>query len=743
MQGPVETTDSVERILEDLRRLATEGSLDRLETLWMETVGNAQQVSARLGGFLDIAEGVCKQEKEAGRAGAMLELLVECVSDVTPPPDALRLYGLLVRCIPAQKAYRVAFAERFERHYPLASAERVFYEASGFATSPNPPLALVRLEKLLRFREGSHVFHASGWGVGKVLSVDPFLKQVRVDLEHKKDHRIAIHAVDSILEPLPPDSFLVLIHEGGEQLRKLRDENPVHLIGLVLDTFGNPIPLKDIKSRLIPAVLDAGAWTKWWNRAKGLLRDTGLFRVGDRAPYTVERLAKAISYEEELIHNFGRAEWVQARQIARQVARRNPGELESAWMRIRERLLTLADAPNGSNALEAALIFDRGEPKGDREVLKRTMARFKQQDLVSTLQDLPGADEQRRAVESLPETRPEDWQDLTAMLFRGKKDTLRDAAVELLEKQAPDRIQALLRDLVRSPKGSPEAFCFMLQSHIEGSSLSSLEVFRSRSARELLVLVMDLLDHLQHQAERKGRIGFKEIVGRVEDILGEHDCRFFSQGIREMDIEERRSLYARLVRNESLVPQLKGALLQGLIELDPTINQEKEVPPWEENCIYVTKEGLERKKDEFREIMDIKLPKVFEDIGRAAAFGDLSENAEYTSALEERDNLTKRATKMKADLDRAQIITSDMVRKDSSGLGSRIRLKSLGTGHEVAYSVLGPWDGGPEDGVLNYLSPLGRQFHGKKEGDEVEAQLPGGAEVFKLLKLGSHFEPGS
>ncbi len=743
MQGPVETTGSLGKILEDLRRLATEGSLDRLERLWMETVGDAQRASDRLGELLDVVEFVVRQERDPGRAGGMLELLAESVSDATAPAEALRLYGLLVRCFPSDKAHRAAFAERFDRLYPLASAERAFYDASGFATSQSPAQALVRLEKLLLFREGCYVNHASGWGVGKVLSVDPFLRQVRVDLEHKKDHRIAIDVVDSILEPLPPDSFLVLIHEGGEKLRKLRDEDPVTLMGLVLDTFGNPSTIKEIKSHLIPAVLDAGSWTKWWNRTKGLLRDTGLFRIGDRAPYPVARLQKAISYEEELVHNFTRADWTQARQIARQVARRNPGELETAWQKIRDRLVALSDAPNGSNALEAGLILDRGEPKGDRDVLKRTMARFRPQDLVTTLQELPGADEQRRAVQSLPETRPEDWCQVAAMLFAGKKDTLRDAAVELLEKQAPEKIQSLLRDLVRSPKSSPEAFCFMLQSHIEGSSHSSLEVFRSRNSRELLVLVMDLLDHLQHQAERKGRVGFKEIVGRVEDILGEHDCRFFLEGIQQMDMEERRSLYARLVRNESIVPQLKGALLQNLIELDPSIHHDKEAPPWEENCIYVTAEGLERKKDEFREIMEVKLPKVFEDVGRAAAFGDLSENAEYTSALEERDNLTKRATKMKSELDHARIITAEMVRKESSGLGSKLRLKSLGTGQEVVYSILGPWDGGPEDGVLNYLSPLGRQLYGKKEGDEIEAQLPGGTEVFKFLKITSHFEKNS
>jgi len=739
-EGPVETADSVDKVLGNLRRLAASRAFDELENLWIEAVESPQVVGDKLGSFVDVAEAVFRAAKEASRAGALAELLLGSLGESTQPQDAIRLYGLLVRCFPGKKDYRAAFAERYERAYPLASAERVFYEASGFTTGANPAQALTRLEKLLKFREGSFVYHASGWGVGKVLAVDPFLKQVRVDLEHKKDHRIAINAVDSILEPLPADSFRVLIHQGGDELKRLRDDDPVRLVSLLLDTFGSPIVLKDMKAHLIPRVIDAAGWNRWWNRAKGLLRDAGHFRVGDRAPYPVERLEKAVSYEDELLRNFKKSEWQQARQIARQVARRGPGELEAAWQGIREFLISFAQSSSGPNAIEAALILDRGEPGGGRDILRRLFQSLKAQELVTTLQDLPGVDEQRRAVESLPETRPEDWTDLAVLIFKCRRDSLRDAALELLEKRSPERIQATLRELVKAPKAAPEAFCFMLQAHLKGAAHSSLDVFKSRGPRELLVLVMDLLEHLQHQAERKGRVTFKDLVGRVEDLLERKDGEFFREGIRQMSSEDRRELYARVVKNESLLPQVKGALLQAMIEVEPSIHLEKETPPWEENCIYVTQAGLEKRKDEFREITEVKLPKNFKDIGRAREFGDLSENAEYTAALEERDNLTKRATRMEEELKKVKLITPDMVPKDTSGLGSKIHLRNVRTGQEVTYSVLGPWDGGPEDGVLSYLSPLGREFHGRREGEEVEAHLPGGTEVYKLLRLGSHFD---
>ncbi|MGH2627091.1 MAG: GreA/GreB family elongation factor, partial [Anaerolineales bacterium] len=114
--------------------------------------------------------------------------------------------------------------------------------------------------------------------------------------------------------------------------------------------------------------------------------------------------------------------------------------------------------------------------------------------------------------------------------------------------------------------------------------------------------------------------------------------------------------------------------------------------------------------------------------------------AEYTAALEERDRLTKRATEMRSQLDKVRLIKQDMLKAGEVTLGARVRLVNPDTGHEIAYRILGPWDGGPEDGVLNYCSPLAITLLGKRFGDEVEAQLPGGNERFRIMEVGSAFE---
>lgn len=735
----MEATEQRENALANLRQLAQERKLEELESAWMELAENPAMVCESLGQLVEIAELLLKIDRDPNRPGTLLELL-QAHAGSAPDGDAvLRYHHILLRCFPARREYKAAFAERFEATYPLASAERVFYEASGLTGSVQPAVALARLEKLLKYREGAYVFHASGWGVGKILAVDPFLRQVRVDLEHKRDHRVSIDVLDSILEPLPPDGYHVLRSQGGEGLRRLRDEEPTRLVSLVMDAFGETQALKDLKARLVPLVVDASGWSKWWNRAKALLRETGKFRIGDRAPYTVQRLESAVSYEDELIQRYRKAEWPVARQIAKQVARRSPGELGVAWTAIEESLRKKVAGKDAATAIEAAMILDRDLAASAPDVLKALIGPKSREELVSNLQEIALAEDQKRVVECLPQARPDDWIDIAVLLFLGKKDSLREASWDLLSKLAPERGAAAVADLLKAPSSAPEAFCFSVDALLLEQASPLLDPLKSKSPRELLVLVMDLMDHLQHRSQRLGRVAFRDLMGRVEVLFVHQDSKLFNQGIRAMELRELTEIHARLVRNDSLAAPIKGLLLELLREVEPTLGAPIESLPWDEDCIYALPEGLERKKAEFREIMEVKLPKVFEDIGRAAAFGDLSENAEYTAALEERDHLTKRATRMKEDLDKVRLITAEKVPTTLIGLGSRLRIRNLRSNEEHIYSLLGPWDGGPEDGVLNYLSPLGRLFYGKGAGEEVDATLPGGTERFRILSVGSHF----
>ena len=118
------------------------------------------------------------------------------------------------------------------------------------------------------------------------------------------------------------------------------------------------------------------------------------------------------------------------------------------------------------------------------------------------------------------------------------------------------------------------------------------------------------------------------------------------------------------------------------------------------------------------------LPHCFaREIGQAAGFGDISDNAEYRSAVAERARLAERAGRIQEELSEARIITHERASAEHVTIGSRVVVRNLVTGQEETFTFLGPWDAAPEEGVIAYNAPLGLAFMGKVVGDEAELRI--------------------
>lgn len=724
--------------LSQLRASAEAKDLERFEEIWMETIASGDVPPDLIDGLIESAEPLLKDPSTPSSVATLLELLCSCVSEETPPKVVLRLYQNLLAHFSDNRQYREAFSEAFENVHPLSAPERAIYEVVGLAGAANVGESLRRLEFLLQYREGAYVFHNSGWGMGKVLSVDPFLRQVCVDLEEKPNHRVAIDAVDSILQYLESDSFQAMAFDREEELHRLRDEEPVALVTKVVESFGNPLNLKELRGHLVPTVLDTKSWSRWWSKTKKQLRDSGYFRVTDRAPHTIEKLETAVSYADEMLNNYFASEWRQARRIAKQATRRAKTDLKETWEKIAAHLIELINGSDSVKAIDAATIIDRTAAGESEQFLQRVLSNLDDGELKDALGKLPGPEAQRRAIAALVEAKPDSWLTITEDLAKGPNDVVRRAALATMESHAADRLTELIEEMLKAPRLVPEATCFLLQAYAAGDDRPALVPLRSRSPREILVMLFDLVDHLVHWSGR--RSGYKETGVKLQGVLGDGDRAVFKDGIAQMGDGELRRLHERIVGQESFPTELKGILLDILSEQQPAlVAQDKEVPPWEEECIYTTEAGLEKREGEFREIADVKIPKNIKDIGRAREFGDLSENAEYTAALETRDQLTAQLTRIKGELDIAKIIDRN-VGTEQVGLGTHLRVVDLGTGEEKAYNMLGPWDGSPEEGTLNYRSPLARALFGMKAGEITEVELPGGTLSLKIEEIRSCFD---
>ena len=145
-----------------------------------------------------------------------------------------------------------------------------------------------------------------------------------------------------------------------------------------------------------------------------------------------------------------------------------------------------------------------------------------------------------------------------------------------------------------------------------------------------------------------------------------------------------------------------------------------------EKVFPMTQAGKEKLEQELEQLKTVKRKEVVERIKIARSFGDLSENSEYDSAKEEQAFVEGRITTLENMIRNAKIIQEDEVSTDSVSLGRTVTFVELPDGDEESYTIVGSAEADPFEGKISNDSPIARSLMGKKVGDEVTVQTPGG-----------------
>ncbi len=735
--GNETTTNETGDLAASLRALIASRDVQALEERWVEAIESADSANPPDAGAFSGAADALIEASLGDTADTLLELTVPLYEESDDLEALLELLRRWCIAAPERDEPRERFVERFRARYGPTSIEVVYLELSEVARAADIAGAFQRLDGWMRFREGAHVHHESGWGTGKIKSIDPLMRRVVVDLERRPNHTMDIEAMGSVLQPLDEDHFLTMSYEGGEGLRELRDSDPVRLVETVLLSFQNPMDLKTIKRYLIPAVITARDWTRWWNRTKKLLRESGFFRVGDRAPYRVERVETEISYEEELITQFKSGDWNARRQLARRAFRgkEHTRLVEAAVARLEQ----VATGDSKQRALEAAFLLDRA-PGADRGRLESVLRGC--DDPLEVALAVDGADEQVAVVALLPALLEDRWPDAAIAVLERGQDPSRDWVLANAGGELRTAVLARIDAVLDNPRPAPRLFVWAVRKAIDETAGFPVSI-DSVTNIEFFHRVLDLFDHLTLRSERDQDPVARETLSGLRALLQHRSKLLFRRVIETVDAKGGRVVYERIRDHTGITKALRIELLDTLVKKKPEVARPIDVPIWEQDVIYVTPSGLSRRQAELRELMEDILPAIFEDIGRAAAFGDLSENAEYKAALEKREQFTNKGEQMRAELDRVSLITPEMLKEGEVTLGSRVTVKDVATGERHEYRILGPWDGTPENGVISYRSPMGRSFLGVKVGETVTAELPSGPQEFQVLEVASALDEGA
>ena len=150
--------------------------------------------------------------------------------------------------------------------------------------------------------------------------------------------------------------------------------------------------------------------------------------------------------------------------------------------------------------------------------------------------------------------------------------------------------------------------------------------------------------------------------------------------------------------------------------------------------VYLTAEGVQDLRQELEHLINVKRPALAKRLRHAIQQGDLSENADYSAAKEEQGFLEGRIQQIEAMLLRAKIIEENGP-TDKVSLGSRVTVVEDGLDEEEVFQIVGPAEARPAEGKISYESPLGQTLLGRKVGNRVTVEAPGGEIVFKIIGI--------
>jgi transcription elongation factor GreA len=151
--------------------------------------------------------------------------------------------------------------------------------------------------------------------------------------------------------------------------------------------------------------------------------------------------------------------------------------------------------------------------------------------------------------------------------------------------------------------------------------------------------------------------------------------------------------------------------------------------------VPVTRQGFEALKKELEKLKRVERPENIKAIEEARAHGDLSENAEFHAAKDRQGFIEGRIGELEFKISNADIIDIKKLPKDRAVFGCTVILENIDTGEDVEYQLVGPDESDIAQGRISVSSPLGRAIIGKKPGDELTVQVPGGKRAYELVDI--------
>ncbi len=733
-----------------LGKLANAKDFDKLEGLWVEALETNQYTWREL---IPVAGQVGRQGA-TDRADTLLEMLIASVEEKSDTSEAFAASLEAAVQLPKGKALRKTIVRLYNKVYAdfggLDDLLALLMPADAALDKAVP-----KINHYLQLQVDFYVMDLSWLVPGIVESFDPArgLVTVRFDDRHQ-DYGPA--TVKNLL-PRSNDFFPALVLYDPDRLRAQAEEDGVEFVKMALRSQREGrLMYRELKGHLVNLVGEKG-WKSWWQGAKRELKRDPMIGMSGGSQPTFRLLRQADNYEDRLKREFDFNKVPLAKltkvmayldEVSREekrgdckecadndlLAHFGNGVAKIAMIALKTDEPSVALAGLTLHAEIAARGVDvaKPNPKAAAAVLARIP------DAGTLVESLPEALLQR-VMQYVRVAVPERWGQVWALVLRRAGKRLCDTITRgLMEGGQIEELEKALVYVVEKPSSSPDLLGWLWRTrHTSGSGGKYLESLESLPVPRIADAMFSLLDSIGKLYALSSEEKYLKDLESARLALTIQKMKPILTVIDEASKSEALKLKTTIGDNHGLSPAMRTQLLGYLRSRHVGIFREI-TREWEDTkTIYTTEDGLRSLQDALNHIVKEEIPEVAKQIGEAASFGDLSENAEFTAALEKRDQLASRATGMETDLKMAVIFTLEMASSDFVNVGTRVTTRSEESGEEEIFTFFGPWDTDVEQKILNYQAPLSMAFMGARVGDRVVFGEEEDARAWEVLAIES------
>ena len=664
-------------------------------------------------------------------AANVLSQLYETIKDTEDKDTAIEILKIILQYDEKSPSTRNSLVECYRQKYAGHSHLEEYIEASNISKNLRSVFEAINdFEKHIAFDAGSFVCHSS-WGVGRIKKVEGEILTVNFGKKNGVK-QISLKMAVNALKPLANDHIWVIkaTSKNPAELKEKVKKNVADFLKIIIKSFDNNCDDKKIKAELVPSILTASEWTSWHSKAQEIFRTDPTFDVNpmDNSCHIVR--SREISLEERLANEF-RAEKSFFSRIDIMMRYTNNAETDKNSELYRDMFNYFAGFMKSINVVDAQVV---GAYLSIQKLLQNhssweNPAKFTFSDLYSEienprelyleLKDTKNTSLKEDFINSI-EMFLADWDDQFIKIF---PTVLKKSMLDtLIKKDKTQKVQRLVKESFEDYKNYRNAALFFYKECRNEEWYKNAGI----SFEKQLVTMVNIIStcyreinyHLNTTENKKTIKAACTLL--FQDKNGDEPVNTMLNYMLENGPDTIARMYTMINDVKDLESSYKAQLRSGILNKYPDYKfEETEIKQEAPTGLLVTQKMYDAKKAEEEDIETVQIPQNSEEVNEARSKGDLSENAEYETAKAKQRELNAKLAQLKADLAKANIFDTTTVTTSIISFGTAVTVHNNKENTDATYTILGPWESDPENGIISYMSPLGNKLLNKKAGENI------------------------